>query len=217
MRACSMLYKNRSDAGKQLAQALKNYLHASHTTVIGLPRGGVVLAYEIAQALELDLDILCPRKIGAPSNPEFAIGAITESGEGFFDVHLIKSLGVTEEYLQKKIQEEIKEAKRRLQVYRGDRPAFKPENQTVLLVDDGIATGATMKAAILALRKGNVHKIILCVPVAAMDSLKEIKPLVDQVICLSAPPFFRAVGQFYLDFEPTTDQEVYDLLHQKKH
>lgn len=212
-----MLFQNRADAGRQLGRVLSGFASQQNTIVIGLPRGGVVLAYEVAKLLDLDLDVICPRKIGAPFNPEFAIGAITESGEGYFDEKTIQALDINPDYLIQAIEQEKKEAQRRLATYRNHRPPLVVKDKTILLVDDGIATGATVKAAILSLRKAQAGKIIVAVPVAPKDTLREIQDLSDEVICLSTPSPFHAVGQFYLDFSSTTDQEVCRLMDQKTH
>ena len=207
-----MFFKNRVEAGKLLSKKLLHYQQAKDTIVLGLPRGGVVLASEVALALKLPLDIICPRKIGAPFNPELAIGAITENGEGYFDKKLMSYFGISKDYLEEKITQEIQEAKRRLKVYRNDRPPLQLKDKTIILVDDGIATGATVKAAILALKKEDVKKIIVATPVSSLEAYQDIHQQVDEIICLSLPAHFQAVGQFYEHFNATTDQEVCTLL-----
>lgn len=211
-----MIFKDRQDAGQKLAQALKKYKDQKDTLILALPRGGVVTAFEIAKELNLPLDLVVPRKIGAPDNEEYAIGAITESGEGIFNQEVIDSLGIPKEYLNKKIAEEKKEAQRRLKTYRQDRPILNLANKTVIIVDDGIATGLTMRAAIKSIKENKAQKIIVAVPVSAKDSLKEIGKEVDQIICLDAPLFFGAVGAFYHDFGQTSDEEVIELMKQSK-
>lgn len=207
-----MLFKDRQHAGKLVANLLEKYRDDSNTIIFGLPRGGVVLAYEVAKHLKLPLDIICARKIGAPYNPEFGVGAITESGESFIDEEVIDRLDISPEYLQNEIKKESKEAARRLAIYRKDRPLAQLKDKTVILIDDGIATGATMKAAIKTLQARKTKKIVVAVPVAAPETLEEIRSMVDEVICLAAPVFFQAVGQFYENFSQTTDQEVIQLL-----
>ncbi|MCX6742790.1 MAG: phosphoribosyltransferase family protein, partial [Candidatus Parcubacteria bacterium] len=157
-----------------------------------------------------------PRKIGAPDNEEYAIGAITETGKGIFNQEAIDSLRVTKEYLGKKVATEKKEAKRRLKTYHQDRPALNLTDKIIIIVDDGIATGLTIRTAIKSVKEKKVKKIIVAVPISAQDSLKIITDEVDQVICLDAPLFFDAVGAFYQDFGQTTDEEVIDLMKKSK-
>lgn len=205
------MFLDRQDAGTKLAYALKKYKD-TETIVIGLPRGGVVLAAEVANILGLPLDIVCPRKIGAPQNHEFAIGAITESGEGYFNKESIEELGISPQYLTNEIEKEKKEAIRRLKIFRGNRPPLDLEGIQVIIVDDGLATGMTMKAAVATLKKMNPSKIIVAVPVAPTDTSIQIKKLVDDFVCLEIADNFYAVGQFYYDFPQTTDQQVIELL-----
>ena len=207
------LFENRTDAGKQLAEALKRYQDSPDGIVLGLARGGVPVAYEVARKLGLPLDVLCPRKVGAPMNPEFAIGAITESGEGIFDEETIRRLGIPEEYLNAEVAREREKAKRRIEAYRKGGAPLNLEGKTVILVDDGLATGATMKAAIKSARSQGAAQIVAAFPVSPLETLREIEELADDLECLETPPFFQAVGQFYRDFSATTDQEVIDLLH----
>ena len=207
-----MLFKERKDAGHRLAQALSKHEAKPQTLILALPRGGVVVGFEVAAALSLPLDIVCPRKIGAPFNPELAIGAVTETGENILSDDLIRSLGVSEAYIQEAIKREKREALRRLAYYRQKRPPRELKGKTVILVDDGLATGSTMRAAIKTCRAEKVQHLILAVPVAPPDTLQHIKQEVDQVICLSAPPSFQAVGQYYSHFDPTSDEEVIALL-----
>ncbi|OGY41952.1 MAG: phosphoribosyltransferase [Candidatus Buchananbacteria bacterium RBG_13_36_9] len=211
-----MIFKNRQDAGQKLAEKLKEFKDQKETIILALPRGGVVTAFEIAKELNLPLDLVVPRKIGAPHNEEYAIGAITESGEGIFNQEVIDSLKISKEYLNNKVTEEKKEAERRLKTYRQDRPILNLENKTVIIVDDGIATGLTMRAAIKSVREKGAKKIIVAVPVSAKDSLKIIQAEVDKVICLDAPLFFGAVGAFYEDFGQTSDEEVIELMEKSK-
>ena len=207
-----MMFLDRIDAGERLANELKQYQNLPKGLVIGLPRGGVPVAYEIANALNLPLDIVCPHKIGAPYNPEYAIGAITETGEGIFDELVIASLNISKDYIDRKIEQEKETAQMRLKEYRKDRPERILKGKTIILVDDGLATGSTMKAAIKSLRAEGVEKIIVAVPISPPDTLEEVQQQVDEVLCLDAPPFFQAVGQFYEDFRPTEDEEVIELL-----
>ncbi len=207
-----MLFENRIDAGQKLAKALLKYKNAPDTLILALPRGGVVVGFEIAKELNLPLDIVVPRKIGAPGNPEFAIGAITETGEGIFDEITIANYGINQEYINKTVAAEKKEAERRLKTYRGDRPPLDLKNKTVIIADDGLATGLTMRAAIKTVKQYGAAKIIVAVPVTPPDTAKIIQKEVDEIIYLDAPLFFGAVGAFYEEFTQTTDGEVIDLL-----
>lgn len=211
-----MIFKDRQEAGKQLVPILKHYHNDSNAIVIGLPRGGVVLAAEVAKGLKLTLDIVFPRKIGAPMQPELAIGAITETGEGNFDEELIQYLQISQSYIEKATQQEKQVAQKRLQLYRKNKPKISLEGKTVILVDDGLATGATMKAAIASVRKEGADKIVVAVPVAPAETLEEIRDMVDEAFALDIPAFFQAVGQFYEDFSQTEDDEVIEILQSFK-
>lgn len=207
-----MYFRDRTHAGELLAQALMHYKDFENGVVIGLPRGGIPVAYEIAKRLLLPLDIVCPRKIGAPFNPEFAIGAVTETGEGELNKAVIVESGVTDEYLEKTIEKEKKEALHRLTLYRSGLPERILAGKVVILVDDGLATGSTMKAAIRSIRSEGASQIIVAIPVSPPDTLEEVRKMVDEVVCLESPPFFQAVGQFYDNFNQTSDREVIELI-----
>lgn len=213
-----MTFKDRGEAGRKLAAALEKYKNSKDAILLALPRGGVVVADEIAESLNLPLDIVVPRKIGAPQNPEYAIGAITETGESVWPVGFPKpeEFGFREpdfkEWLKKEIEKEKKEAKRRLKIYRGEKKPLNLKNKIVILVDDGIATGLTLLAAIKSVKTKKPKKIIVAVPVGAMDSVEIIKKEVDEVVCLYSPAFFGAVGSFYEKFGQTTDEEVIELM-----
>ena len=207
-----MIFKDRIDAGAKLTKKLSAYKNKPDTIILGLPRGGVVTAYEVARVLSLPLDILVPRKIGAPTNPELAIGAITEDGSRILDKKLVKMLKVDEEYLREESKAQQEEAQRRLKTYRKDRPLLSLKGKTVIIIDDGIATGATMKAAISSAKAKKAAKIIVAVPVGPPETINAIKLLVDTVICLTIPEAFAAVGSFYEMFAQTSDEEVIALL-----
>ncbi len=211
-----MIFKDRIEAGQKLAKALEKYKGQKDTIILGLPRGGVVTGFEIAKTLELPLDLVVPRKIGAPGNPEFAIGAITEEGEGIFNEGVIRDYEISKEYITGTVEEEKKEAQRRLKTYRGDRSPLDLKDKTVILVDDGIATGLTMRVAIKSVKNKDPKKIVVAVPCGAKDSIDQIKKDVDEVICLHAPIFFGAVGAFYREFPQTTDEEVIELMKESK-
>ena len=207
-----MVFKSRGDAGVQLALKLQRYCKQKDTLVVGLARGGVAVAYEVAKALQLPLDVLIVRKIGAPGHEELGIGAVTENGTISLNEQLIATLGVSSDYLKRETEKQKQAALKRAQRYRkgGLAPNFK--GKTILLVDDGIATGASMRVAIQALRASNAAKIVIAVPVAAPDSLQQIAKEADEIVCLSKPVFFEAVGSFYKAFEQVSDEEVVRLL-----
>lgn len=207
-----MIFHNRQEAGQELIPELWQFSGQKDVVILGLPRGGVVVAYEIAKALKISLDIIVPRKIGSPDNPEFAIGAITEDGEGIFDRDVIDMYRVPWEYIEKEVAKQAKEASRRLKVYRGDRTPIELKSKTVIIVDDGIATGSTMLAAIKSVKAKYAKNIVVAVPVASMDSLIKIKTLVDKTVCLQPHLRFGAVGACYENFKQVQDDEVIELL-----
>jgi len=210
----NVLFENRTDAAIQLGQQLKNTIQydPKNSIVIGLPRGGVVTGYHVADQMHLPLDIVVPRKIGCPGNSEFAVGAITEDGCVDLNHTTLRQLGITERDLEAIIDEERREANRRLKVYRGNRGPLDLKNKTVFLVDDGIATGATIKAAINSLRNKKPERIVVAVPVAPPDTAEKVSKLCDQFVALATPSNFRGVGQFYKAFGQTTDNEVITFL-----
>lgn len=209
-----MTFKDRREAGRKLAETLEEYKNSKDAILLALPRGGVVVADEIAKELNLPLDIVVPRKIGSPQNPEYAIGAITETGEGVWNKGEIED--IDKEWLEKEIEKEKDEAKRRLKIYRGGKPPLALKNKIVILIDDGIATGLTLLAAIKSVKKQNPLKIIVAAPVGASDSVQIIKKEVDEVVCLYTPTFFGAVGSFYEEFGQTSDEEVINILQKYK-
>jgi putative phosphoribosyl transferase len=209
-----MLFQDRVDAGRQLSKKLLSFKGDPDLIVLGLPRGGVVVAAEVAQALQAPLDIVVPRKVGHPENPELAIGAISEEGERVFQDTFLSL--ISEEYLRSEIEKEKKEAQRRLKVYRGDHPPLTLKNKTAILVDDGIATGATMRAGILSARRKGAQRVTVAAPVVAPDTLRVLRGEADDVVFLDAPESFGAVGMFYLSFEQTSDDEVIEILRKHK-
>jgi putative phosphoribosyl transferase len=206
------LFRDRKDAGKQLAPLLKHYTKHPDAIVIGLPRGGMVIAHEIASNLSLPLDLICPRKLGAPNNPELAIGAISAQGDVYFNADIIEQLNVSEEYLQRVMQKEQRVAQEREHLFRNKKPPLQVANKIVILVDDGLATGATMKAAIHWAQAQKAKKIIVAVPVSPPNTLFEIQALASEVYCIESPPNFSAVGQFYERFPQTSDEEVLQIM-----
>lgn len=207
-----MLFANRIEAGKLLAKALIKYKKNSDAIILGLPRGGVVVAYEVAKELQLPLDITCPRKIGAPFSLEYAIGAITETGEGIFNDEVIRRYDISKEYLHDAIETEKQKARHRLDIFRKGLPPRVLKGKTVILIDDGLATGFTMKAAIQSVKSEGAKKIVVAVPVAPSDTVEELEPMVDELIVLSTPMYFQAIGQFYRDFTQVEDEEVEQIM-----
>lgn len=206
------MFTDRSDAGKKLALELKKYRNNENVVVIGLARGGVVTAFEVAAFLRVPLEVLCPRKVGAPNNPELALGAVTETGAGFFNEELIRHIGVRQDWFEAECKKEQERSKCRLELFRKNRPPLDVQDKIVIVVDDGLATGATMKAAILSLQGQKAKKTIVAIPVSPLDTAKEIQKLCDEFICLDLPWFFQSVGQFYEQFPQTEDEEVVALL-----
>lgn len=205
------MFSDRMEAGKMLASALIDYA-AGDAIVLAIPRGGVTVGYEIAHKLRLRLDIIVPRKLRAPHNPELAIGAITEDGTIMLDHRLVESLGVSESYIKEEDRKQRSEIKRRLQRYRGDTPYPNLEGRDIILVDDGIATGATIRAALASIRKKSPQYVVLAVPVAPPSTINDLKGDADQIVCLHMPEPFYAIGRFYKDFPQTSDEEVIRLL-----
>lgn len=210
-----MLFNDRWDAGRRLAKHLAGR-DLPGLVVLGIPRGGVVVAYEVARSLGAPLDVIIPRKIGAPSNPELAIGALAQDGTLVVDRALVEALGVSARYLQEETERQKAEIERRLSLYREGEPPIGLADATVVVVDDGIATGATVLAALRGLRSSRPARVILAVPVAPPDTLERLSPEADEVVCLASPEPFYAVGQFYRHFDQTGDEEVVDLLRKRR-
>ncbi len=203
---------DRVDAGKQLAKKLMHYKDDPEAIVLGLPRGGVVTAYEVATALNVPLDIIVPRKIGAPSSPELAVGAVTQNGEIVWNDELMKTLHLTEADLADIIEKERRESVRRLRVYRGDRPKLQLQDKIAILVDDGVATGATMRAAIASARARGAKRIVAATPLSTLEAMERIEREVDECVCVLLPKIFLGISAFYDEFAQTTDEEVIELL-----
>lgn len=207
-----MIFNDRTQAGALLAEKLLSYKSNPQAIVLGLPRGGVVTAHQIATILNLPLDIIITRKIGAPGNPELALGAIAQDGSLSFNTVLMEQMGITIEDLRENIDHEQNEIKRRLELYRKGREPLILKDKVVILVDDGIATGATMRAGIKTAKALNARKIIVAVPVMPKDSLNSFQSISDECICLVEAPFFLGVGAFYKNFDQVEDSIVIDLL-----
>lgn len=205
-------FKNRAQAGKLLAQQLSAYAHRPDVVVLALPRGGVPVAFEIATRLGVELDLLIVRKLGLPGQEEFAMGAVGTGGVRVLQAGVPGLMGVTAAQVEQVAAREVAEIARRERRYRGARPPVQLQGRTALLVDDGIATGSTMLAAVQVARQHGAGKVVVAVPVAAPDSAETVAARVDQFVCLSLPMWFRAVSQWYREFEQTNDEEVQDLL-----
>jgi putative phosphoribosyl transferase len=207
-------FRDRREAGELLASRLSAYHRKPRTIVLGLPRGGVVPAAVIARTLEVPLDVIISRKLHAPGNPELAIGAIAEGGEPYLNPESLAATEASESHVARELAEQRSEIARRQELFRGGAPLRLPERSTAILVDDGIATGSTVVAAIQALRRQTVERIVLAVPVAPPDTVEELRPTVEELVVLSTPILFWAVGQFYDDFRQVSDEEVRELLAQ---
>ncbi len=205
-------FADRTDAGRRLAQELSEYEDREDTVVLGLPRGGVPVAFEVTRKLEAPLDVFVVRKLGVPGNPELAMGAIASGGVRVVNEEVVSSTRISDQQIERVSQEEREKLERREQTYRGARPGLSLEGKVVLLVDDGLATGATMRAAINALREHRPREIVVAVPTGPAETCSELEGMVDEVICLTTPSPFFGVGGSYQDFSQTTDEEVRDLL-----
>ncbi|MFN6482447.1 MULTISPECIES: phosphoribosyltransferase [unclassified Nostoc] len=207
-----MLFKDRRFAGQVLARELAAYANRPDVLVLGLPRGGVPVAFEIAKALNAPLDILVVRKLGVPDQEELAMGAIASGGVRIINEYIISLVKVSDEVIARVAAQEERELERRERLYRGNHPLRDLQGRTVILVDDGLATGATMWAAVVAVRKQQPSQIAIAVPVAAPETCQELETQVDKIVCVSTPSPFHSVGLWYESFPQTTDEEVCDLL-----
>jgi len=203
---------DRENAGQILAQKLKPYANHPDTVVLALPRGGIKVAFGVAQTLKLPLDIFMVRKLGVPNQPELAMGAIASGGMRVLNQDILSHLNISNEYIETEAQRQNKELRRQENYYRNGRPALALRNKTVILIDDGLATGASMRAAISALRQQHPKRIIVAVPVASVASCAELKKEVEEIICEKTPEPFFSVGMWYDDFSQTSDGDVRDLL-----
>ena len=207
------MFKNRQEAGELLAQELIQFRKDPSAILLALPRGGVAVAYQLSLALHLALDVLITRKIGAPGNPEYALGAVSETGAVYWNREALLGLSLTERQLSAAVQAQQKEVTRRVALYRQGRPFPDLNDRTVILVDDGLATGATFFASVATARQGNPRRVIGAIPVGPRSTVEEARKLVDQLIVLRIPDPFYAVGNFYRDFEQVEDREVLQYLN----
>ena len=205
------MFLDRQDAGKKLSMLLEKFKD-ENPIILAIPRGGIVTAYETIKKLGCKWDLIIPRKIGAPLNKEVAIGAISLDGTYIFNEKYINILNISQEYIKTEIFEQTEEIKRRLVKYKGNENFPDVKDKTIIIIDDGIATGFTIQAAIHSIKKHDAKKIILAVPVAPQDAISQLEKIVDEVICLIIPDEFYAVGLHYKSFEQTTDEEVFNIV-----
>lgn len=208
-----MLFKNRTVAGQVLAKKLADYANRSNVLVLALPRGGVPVGFEVARALNAPLDVLVVRKLGVPDNEELAMGAIASGGVRILNQSIVNDIQISDEVIARVAVQEERELERRESMYQGDRPFPNLKGQTVILVDDGLATGATMWAAIIAVRQQQPKEIVIAVPVAAPETCEEMQSKVEKIFCANTPSPFYSVGMWYEKFPQTTDDEVRELLN----
>lgn len=207
-----MIFKNRSSAGKKLAKKLKKY-QQENVIVLALPRGGVPVGYEIAKLLASPFNVIVSRKIGAPQNPELGIGAISENNVSLMNKRIASLLNISQNQVENIIKKEKKELSRRIRLYRNNQSLPDLSGKTVILVDDGLATGVTAKAAIESIKKLKPEKIVFAAPVCARESVKQLSPDADQIVCLYTPSALQAIGIYYKNFQQVTDQEVVRLIN----
>jgi len=210
------MFVNRRDAGIQLAEKLKRYKKCKGLIVLALPRGGVVPGFEIARTIGAPLDVLIVRKIGFPGQLELAIGAVSETGTVVLNQQIISDGGVSQKYIENEITVQKEEINRRTRLYRGGRRLEKLEGKTIILVDNGVATGATMKAGIATLREEKIEKLVVAVAVSPLETADELRTMADEFICLYTPSDFMAVGNYYRDFTQVTDEEVAEMLKESR-
>jgi putative phosphoribosyl transferase len=204
-----MIFSDREEAGRKLGEALGP---RSGALILGIPRGGVVVAREVSEITEGELDVIVPRKLGAPMNPELGIGAVAADGTTVLDERLVDALGVSEQYIAKEVARQVEEIQRRLAMYRRGRPPLDVRGRDCVVVDDGVATGGTAEVALRSCRSQGAAKVTLAVPVAPEESLPRLRAACDEIVCLDTPSPFAAVGQWYVSFPQVSDEEVLDAL-----
>lgn len=207
-----MLFDDRRDAGRRLAAKLEHYAGRPHVIVLALPRGGVPVGFEVATALDVPLDVFLVRKLGFPGHEEYAMGAIASGGIRVLDEALVEAAGVPGSVIARVVEKEERELRRRERLFRGQLLPVEAAGRTAILVDDGLATGSSMRAAVEALRERRAARIVVAVPVGPRETVRELSRVADEVVCLSMPEPFLAVGRFYWNFDQTTDDEVVELL-----
>ena len=208
-----MAFADRRDAGRRLAARLTHYAQRADVLVLGLPRGGVPVAYEVAQALSAPLDVFVVRKLGVPGHEELAMGAIATGGVRVLNLDVVEELSIPSQVIEKVTEAERQELERRERLYRDDRPPPVVEGRIIIVVDDGLATGATMRAAVAALRQSRPAWLVVAIPTSARSTYEELGREVDEIVAVILPDAFHAVGLWYHDFRPTTDDEVRQLLN----
>ncbi len=209
-------FRDRPQAGQLLSKELKSYANRSDVIVLALPRGGVPVAREIARSLHAPLDVFLVRKLGVPGQEELAMGAIASGGVRILNQDIVQAMGIPAHVIDSVTATEVQELARRESLYRGDRPAPDVMGRTVILVDDGLATGATMRAAVAALRRMKPKRIVIAVPIAAVPTRREFTGEVDEIVCLHTPEPFFSVGFWYDDFSQTTDKDIREMLEFEK-
>jgi len=207
-----MIFRDRVEAGGRLAERLRPYANRGDVIVLGIPRGGVPVAFEVAEALNAPLDIFLSRKLGVPGQEELAFGAVASGGVRVLDDDLIESVGISKQEIEEITGKVRAELERRERVFRGDRPPLELEGKIAILIDDGIATGSSMRAAIKALRLHKPAKVVVAIPVAPLSTCHRLRTKVDELICVYMPESFYAIGQFYADFTQVADEEVTELI-----
>lgn len=208
-----MIFLNRKDAGGKIAEHLEKFKN-DNVIVLAVPRGGVEVAYDTIKRFNYEWDLIIPRKIGSPTNEEVAIGAVSVDGSYILNEYYVNMLNISNEYLEQEINKQIKEIKRRLNQYRGIETLPDVKDKTVIVIDDGIATGFTLIAAIKSIKNLGANKIILAVPIGPKDTIEQFKDIVDEVICIYVPDDFHAVGAYYKDFSQVEDKKVFTLLNE---
>ena len=207
-----MVFLNREEAGRELAKKLKAYENTPGVLVLGIPRGGVPVAFQVATELQAPLDVFVVRKLGVPAREELAFGAIASGGIRFLDSEIVEAVGISGLEIERITAKERQELERREVAYRGERPPLAVQGQTVILVDDGIATGSSMQVAITALRQMKPVRLVVAAPVIPVSTCKRLRREVDELICVQMPASFYAIGEFYENFSQVSDEEVTDLL-----
>jgi predicted phosphoribosyltransferase len=210
-----VIFRDREQAGDLLAKALREF-RDKDVVVLGIPRGGVVVARRVAEALGAELDIVVTKKIGAPGEPEFAIGAVTQEGDAILNEEIVRLLGIDASYVKSEAARLAREVRERMLKFRGNRPYPSLKEKVVVIVDDGIATGSTVSAAVKSVRMQQPSSIIIAVPVAPAEALAVLSKEADRVVCLATPDPFFAIGQFYSEFEQVDDEEVRNMLGEPK-